>query len=369
MRFSDIYGNEAVKQRLRAMVDDDHIPHALLLHGPTGTGKLAMARAFAQYLHCTDRRDGEPCGKCPNCLAHQSLNHADTYFVFPVIKQGTSDKYIAEWREFLTRYRFESYQRWQAVLKSENAQPMIYVTESESIIHKMNLAAFTAPYKVMIIWLPEKMNEGCANKLLKIIEEPSSDSIFVLVSDDESKVLPTIYSRVQRVEMKPVPTPEVARYLEEAEAIDPDTAMALAAIAEGDIVAAEESLKLDSEQRDFFTQFVDLMRKAYSRDFKGLRQWSEKVSDYKREKCCRFLEASARLLRENFIFNVGDRSLCYLRPEEAKFSSRFAPFINERNVEAMAAELDSALRDIRGNANAKIVLFHFSLNIAKLIKA
>lgn len=369
MRFSDIYGNEAVKQRLRAMVDDDHIPHALLLHGPTGTGKLAMARAFAQYLHCTDRHDGEPCGKCPNCLAHQSLNHADTYFVFPVIKQGTSDKYIAEWRDFLTRYRFDSYQRWQAVLKSENAQPMIYVTESESIIHKMNLAAFTAPYKVMIIWLPEKMNEGCANKLLKIIEEPSSDSIFVLVSDDESKVLPTIYSRVQRVEMKPVPTPEVARYLEEAEAIDPDTAMALAAIAEGDIVAAEESLKLDSEQRDFFTQFVDLMRKAYSRDFKGLRQWSEKVSDYKREKCCRFLEASARLLRENFIFNVGDRSLCYLRPEEAKFSSRFAPFINERNVEAMAAELDSALRDIRGNANAKIVLFHFSLNIAKLIKA
>ena len=372
MKFKDLLGNERAIDQVRRMIDTDRLPHALLLHGDPGVPKLALALATAQYLHCTARRDGDSCGECPSCLQHQSLNHADTFFSYPIVKRGenpVSEDFNSEWREWLRDCGVvEDYEQWLSMLGNTNAQPIIYKTESDSIVRKMTMSAFSAKYKVLIMWLPEKMNQECANKLLKIIEEPSDDSVFILVSDNAKGILPTIFSRLQRVEMLKPPTARLAAYLEQHYGVDPQDAMAMAAPADGDVLQAIHNMQHDSETRAFHEQFVSLMRLAYSRNLPGLKAWSEGIADYKREKSRRFLDYAARMVRENFIYNLHEPQLNYLTREEAAFSSKFAPFINEGNVEAMLQAFTLAGRDIQGNGNARLILFDTALKITILIK-
>lgn len=373
MRFNDIIGNEPAKQQLKRMIDADKIPHALLLTGPQGIGKLALARAAAQYIHCEHKVNGDSCGKCPSCLQHQSFNHADMFFSFPVIKgrsnsKPTSDDYIEEWKHFLSADPVENYEHWLKELNNENAQPQLYASESTNIITKMSYASYSAKYKILILWLPEKMNEECANKLLKIIEEPFPDTIFIMVSDNPKEILPTIYSRLQRIEMKKLSTDEVATYLRGKYNMTQQDALAVAAPADGNIITAEENMALDSENKEFFQMFVSLMRLAYSRDLKSLKSWSENVNNFKREKTKRFLAYTARMIRENYIYNFHNGGLNYLNKAEEQFSTKFAPFINDANAERMLYEIESAARDIQGNGNGKIILFDFAIKMTILIK-
>ena len=173
MNFSDIIGNEAAKAYIRHIVDTDTIPHALLIHGAPGTGKLSLARAMAQYIHCTNRHNGEPCGVCPSCKQHLSFNHADLFFSFPYVKTQScrvSDDYITEWKTFLLNNPVEGFQHWLDELDAGNSQPMIYVDESDNILRKMSYVSYSSKYKILIMWLPEKMKDDCANKLLKLLE-------------------------------------------------------------------------------------------------------------------------------------------------------------------------------------------------------
>lgn len=357
---------------MRTMIDSGRMPHALLLHGQPGVPKLALARAAAQYLDCTQRENGDSCGRCPSCLQHQSLNHADTFYSYPIVKKGenpVSEDFSAEWKDFLNQCSLvEDYELWLSMLGNTNAQPIIYKTESDSIVRKMSMSAYSAKYKVLIMWLPEKMNQECANKLLKIIEEPNDDTRFILVSDNAHAILPTIFSRLQRVELFRPATQAIAAYLGEKYSVDTATAMALAAPADGNVLQAERNMQLDSETKEFHSYFMSLMRWAYSRDLASLKGWSEDVADFKREKSRRFLAYCSRMVRENFIFNLHEPQLNYLTSDEAKFSERFAPFINENNVEAMLQTFTDASTDIQGNANAKIVLFDTALKITILIK-
>ncbi|MDY6259159.1 MAG: DNA polymerase III subunit delta [Bacteroidales bacterium] len=375
MKFSDVIGNKAAASRIRRMVDEDRFPHALLIHGQAGVPKLALAQATAQYIHCTNRTpDGEPCGQCPSCLQHQSFNHADTFFSYPIVKKDsndktpTSDEWIATWQKFLSEDTVEDYQKWVTLLGKDNAQPIIYQSESDKIIREMSFAAYTSKYKVLIMWLPEKMNEACANKLLKMIEEPAPDCIFLLVSDDAQSILPTIYSRCQRIELKRPSTQEIARYIVSKYGVDYQDALAVSAPADGNVVQAVRNMQLDSETKQFHADFVKLMRLSYMRDLKSLKDWSEHVADYKREKTRRFLTYCARMVRENFIYNLHVRELNYETREEEQFSTRFAPYINEDNVERMLYEFGRAEKDIRMNGNAKIVLFDLAIKTTILIK-
>ncbi len=376
MKFNDVIGQESAKRRLVQMVDNDTIPHALLIHGGTGIPKLALARAFAQYIHCENKVNGDSCGKCPSCCQHQSFNHADTFYSFPIVmKSGKkddnicSDDYINEWKEFLSENDIvENYERWLSFLKNDNAQPVIYKGESTSIIHKMSLSSLSSKYKVLIMWLPEKMNVTCANRLLKLIEEPSNDSIFVLVSDNSNAVLPTIYSRTQRIELKRLSTQAIAHYLIDKYQLSQQDAIAVASTANGNINQAEENLAYDSENKEFFKEFVFLMRMAYSRDLKQLKDWSERIFLYKREKIRRFLKYCSRMIRENYVYNIKEPQLNYMTHEEENFSTRFSPFINEMNVIKMLEELNRADLDIAGNANGKIVLFDLAIKTTILIK-
>ena len=199
MKFSDIIGQESAKERLKAMIDNGRLPHALVIEGPEGTGKFALARAAVQYLHCQNRGNGEPCGVCPSCVQHQTFNHIDTIYSFPVLKSAggaVSDDFSSLWHDFLHKSMYMNYELWQSLLGNPNGQPVIYVDESQEIIRKLTFTSHGAADKVVLMWLPEKMNVQCANKLLKLIEEPLPGVKLILVSDQPSGILPTIYSRL-----------------------------------------------------------------------------------------------------------------------------------------------------------------------------
>lgn len=374
MKFSDIAGNESVKQRLRDMVATDRIPHALLLEGPEGIGKLAMARAFAQYIHCQNKTpDGEPCGVCNACLQHRTFNNADLFFVYPIFKGSGSkdyycDDYIEEWREFLKNNVYADFSEWVRVLKSGTAQPVIYSHEGGAILQKVSTKSYSTRYKIMILWLPEKMVTECANRLLKLIEEPYEDTLFIFVSNQPGKILPTIYSRLQRLKMKRLPMDVIARHLMAEHAMDAQEAMAVASVAEGSMSRAEALALKSDDTHEFLDYFKQLMRYAYLDNFREMKDWAETVADLKREKCQDFLRYMSRMVRENFIHNLNNPSLNYLTREEEAFSAKFFPYINERNVEGIQFELDRAISDIGRNANAKIVLFDLSLRIGIALK-
>ncbi len=374
MKFSDIQAHDDVKRQLRAMVDSDRFPHAILLEGPSGIGKFKMARAVAQYIHCTNRTpDGDSCGVCPSCLQHQSFNHVDTHFSFPVLSRGSntkpvSDDWIAEFREFMTAYPFMDFPRWQEMLGKVDGSPIFYVSESESLIHKLNFTSHAAKYMIVIMWLPERMNEMTANKLLKIIEEPHADTKFILVSNEPSKILPTIYSRLRRIEMKRLPDEVISEYLQSKYSIDPDAADMVAHLAEGSILQAEKRLDARADNAVYLEFFIRLMRNSYLRKIKEMKAWSEEVAKLGREKCVKFLEYCERLVGENYIYNLRDPHLYYLDADEAKFSKKFARFINYKNVEDLRELFINARRDIAGNCNAKIVLFDVAVKNIMLIK-
>lgn len=374
MKFSDIPAHNFAKQKLRTFVDRNKIPHAILLEGPSGIGKYALARAFAQYIHCQNRQNGDSCGMCPSCLQHESFNHIDTHFVFPVVKKSSpkksfSDDYIDAWKDFLSENPYMDFQKWLVALDNVNAQPVIYVDESEELIRKLNFTSHQAKYKVVLFWLPERMNQECANKLLKLIEEPYGDTLFVFVSNNSREILPTIYSRTQRIELKRLSDDVIAQYLVDNYAVEGQDALALAHIADGNIIEADKIVSLSKENQKFLELFIQLMRLSYQRKVKELKSWSVDVAGLGREQIMRFLTYTQRLIRENFIYNLSVSELNYLNREEAQFSRNFAKFITESNVIKLIDVFNKALTDISGNANAKIVMYDMSIKVILLLKS
>lgn len=374
MKFSSIPSHARVKRQLREMVSGGHVPHALLLHGPSGIGKMLMARAFVQLLHCQNPGpDGEPCGVCPSCRQHEGFNHVDTLYVFPVVKTEklkapVSDDFMAEFREFVERSPYMDFERWASSFDKKNAQPVIYVSESEKLEARLALTSTRSSHTAVIIWLPEKMNEQTANKLLKLIEEPFADTVFVLVSNDAASILPTIRSRCRPIEMTRLSDDDIAGVLATKGVADRADAMALAHMAEGDVNRALRAMDATSSSRMFFDYFVRLMRLAYQRDVAGLKAWATELTALGRETEVRFYDYAARMVRENFVFNFSRPELTYLNSTETQFSRNFSRFINEGNVERIISQMDRAAAEIAANANGKIVNFDFAIKMIILIK-
>ena len=376
MLFKEIPVHENNRQRLLSLADNDRIPHALLIEGPSGTGKFALARAFAQYIHCTGRKPGDKdsCGVCPSCIQHQSMSHIDTHYVFPVVKLDkmtnapVSDDFLTEWKEYLDGRRFMDFSVWTETFDKKNAQPITYANESGALLRKLSFAAHGSKYKVVLWWLPEKMNEEAANKILKMLEEPWEDTLFIMVSDNPKELLPTIYSRVQRISTGRVADSVIAGILETERGIGSEDAMSIAHNADGSVTAALRSIGSRSDENEFFNMFVTLMRQAYQRKIADLKEWSAALATLGREKEIKFYEYSVRLIRENFIYNFKLPQLNYLNSTESAFSVRFARFINERNVEKLIEVFDKARIDIAGNANGKIVNLDVAIKVILLLK-
>ena len=384
MLFSEIIGQQAIKSRFIRSVAEQRIPHAQLLRGPEGVGKLALAIAYAQYICCEDKQPADSCGKCPSCVKYQKLAHPDLHFVFPVIKPSNKtsvvcDDFLKEFREIILSKKYFGVNEWYAEIAGDAKQGMIYTNESEEILRKLRLKTYESEYKVMIIWLPEKMNVTCANKLLKILEEPPEKTVFLLVSNEPDQIITTILSRTQHILIPRLEPHEIERALQRNHDIDADESMIkfAASISNGSYLRAMEILSEGDDNKQNFDRFVMVMRLAWQvgnkkdhASLKTLRKWSEDMADAKfgRERQKNFLNYAQHMIRENFIRNLQQPELNSLTPDESDFSSRFSPFINERNVELLMTEYGLAERHIEQNVNAKMVFFDLTLKTIMLLK-
>ena len=373
MFFKEVIGQSATKERLIQSVQRERVSHAQLFAGPEGTGKLALAIAYAQYVACTNRQANDSCGECPSCKKYRKLIHPDLHFIFPVIKtkkfdKPVSDNFMDEWRQMVNQNPYFNSAQWFDHIGVENAQGMIYAHQSEEIIRKLSLKSYEAEYKIMIIWLPEKMNVSCANKLLKMIEEPPVKTLFVLITDDEEEIISTIRSRCQLIIVPPIDSGTLEKAvaaLPEAEGVDVKNIVHLA---KGSYSKALELLQPDEQTLFNLERFKELMRSAYGRKFTDLFKWVEQLTGIGREKQKSLLNYFLIILRENFIYNLKNRNLTFMNEQEADFSKRFSPFINERNIVELTEVFETAFNHIGMNGNPRIIFTDVAFKITKLIR-
>lgn len=374
MKFGEVIGQKEIAKQLIAMADEERIPHALMFCGALGSGKMAMALAFASYI--LGEKEGEDTPKSRNTEAMlRRWQHPDLHFVYPVIRPaGTSsdhkmvsDDFSREWNDMLMQGAYFTIDHWLDQMNAANQQAQIGAGESDALIHKLNIKSSQGGYKVCIIWLAERMNTECANKLLKLLEEPPQQTVIIMVCEDPSLLLETIRSRTQRVEFKQLADSDVESALIERRGIDEENAHRIARFANGNWMKAVGELDVNNENSLFLEMFIMLMRTAYTRNTKDLKRWSEAIAGYGREKQSRFLDYLMRLTRENFIYNFKIAELNYMTRAEENFSMNFAKYVNERNVVDMFELMSRCKRDIKQNANAKIVFFDMALNMTMLI--
>ena len=374
MKFADIIGHEALKRHLRESISRGRISHAQLFTGAAGTGALPLAMAYAQYLNCPHRTAEDSCGECPSCRQMEQLAHPDIHFVFPVNKQGKksgevvlSADFLPLWRETMasTGGYFTPEQWYDRLDLGKTLRGVISAKEADQIIRRLSFKSFESEYKVMIIWLPETMNDEASNKILKILEEPWEKTVFLLVSERPDLLLPTILSRTQEVAVDRLSVEELMPY----GVGDEQQRRNMSRLAAGDLIemrrmaAGEE----DDSRRESFDLFCRLMRLSYNDKHLELIDWADEVATLTREQQRSMLRHAARLLRESYMLHAGLGSISYLWGEEAAFCNKFAPFIGNQNIEYLISEIESAMRQVNQNGNARIIFTHFALAVSKQI--
>ena len=374
MQFKEIVGHQKIKEKLIHTIKENRVSHAQLFLGPEGSGSLALAIAYAQYLSCENKHDNDSCGVCPSCLKFKKLVHPDLHFVYPVAtsktikKDPVSDDYIALWREAIIENPYFNQNKWYEIIDIENKQGIISKNESYEILRKLNLKTFESEYKIMIIWLPEKMNAFSANKLLKFIEEPPEKTLFLLVSENSEQILPTILSRTQLIKIPKIDNDSMRTNLCDNFGLSPDKANDIVHLANGNYFEAQNLINNADEDNYNFEQFTTLMRLSFQRKIIEIVDWVDEVSRLGREKQKSFLVYAIRLVRENFMLNIQRKEIVYLTKKEYGFSEKFSQFINNDNVSQIYEAFNRAHADISMNAYNKIVFLDLSLKIIKLIK-
>jgi DNA polymerase-3 subunit delta' len=374
MKFSDIPGQKDIIGQLISTVKSERVSHAQLFTGPEGCGSLPLALAYAQYVSCENRSGRDSCGTCKSCVKYEKMIHPDLHFVFPVIKdkktnEPVSDNYIEQWRDFVKRGPYFSLNKWLDSIEVGNAQGLIFASEASEILKKLSLKAFESDFKIMVIWLPEKMHLSTANKLLKLIEEPPEKTLFLLVSEEPDKVVPTILSRCQLVKIPSFKAGEIASYLVEIYHIHKAKADDISRSVNGNMVRAIELCEHEDSYLLNLDRFKNLMRFAWKRDIISIINWSEEMAAIGREPQKNFLSFSLRIIRENLMLTLDQmrNNLVFMTGEEAEFSSKFHPFINQENIYSFADELNKAYAHIEANGNAKIIFLDLSLKLTRLI--
>lgn len=373
MFFKDVIGQQGIKKRLLQSVHDERISHALLFSGPEGTGKLAMAIAYAQYISCKNRSETDSCGVCPSCHKFNKLAHPDLHFVFPVFttpnnNKPVSDDFISQWREMILNSPYFNLSDWLTFAQAENAQGLIYERESDSIYKKLNLKSFESEYKAMIIWLPEKMHQACSNKLLKLIEEPPNKTLFILVTEDEEAVISTIRSRAQHIKFPFIDNESVRTALLETEDAEWELIPDAVHLANGNFIKAKAYLNPGEDEQFYFQKFQEMMRQAYKREVIEQVRWADEMAKIGRDKQKAFFAFALRLVREYFVLNLKRNNLVYLNRQEKEWGKQFAPFINERNIVAFFNEFELSIKHISMNGNPRIIFLDTALRMVRLIK-
>ncbi len=373
MYFRDIIGHQEIKKDLARSVREGFIPHARLISGNEGVGALPLAIAYARYLHCENRGEEEACGNCPSCKKIDKLSHPDLHFVFPIINKKKSkdafcDDFLPEWREYIPDRPYTNLSLWLEYISAENAQGMIYEREAKAILQKLSLKAYESPYKIMIIWHPEKMNVVASNKLLKLLEEPPEKTVFLLVSENTEQIINTIRSRSQLLMVPPIDNHEILTALKENYKLSDEDADEVSRLARGNYLEASRIIETTDENDAFLDLFISIMRNSWTRNVREMKVKADYFASLGRDKQKLFLGYTQRLIRENFIYRMKIERINYMNRKEKEFSLKFAPYINENNVFDFIEDLTLAERHIEQNVNPRMIFFDISLKIAVLLK-
>lgn len=368
MLFKNIVGQTPVKQRLMSMAHDGRVPHALMFTGPEGCGNLPAAFAFVQYLFCTNKLNDDACGECAACLKTAKLIHPDLHLVFPISKSKdvrTSDDLIKEFREAFLETPYLTLNDWFSSLDAENKQPIIPADEANNILKKLSYTSYEGGYKVMIIWQPEKMNTESANKLLKILEEPPEQTLFVLVCNHPEQLLATIISRVQQIPFYKIDTNDIVSALITEYGCSESAAKQAALLSDGSYREAQQMLQ--HTDGGYLQNFRAFMLIALKFDAPKAVAWVDENSRIGREKQKQFLQYGLEIFRDCLMLNYGSPDLVRHSGEEMEFIKKFARFVHQRNYERLLEEFNSAFYHVERNANPKILFMDLVMKVNELI--
>ena len=373
MRFSEIPSNYNTKHQLLKAIDSERLSHAHLFVGEDGSPGLPLALAFAQYVMCQNKTQNDSCGKCPTCLKNDKLIHPDVHFIFPVITNKSavtlSEHFLEQWRTAVNETPYMSEEDWYLKLGAGNKQGFISAHEANNLSHKLSLKPYENSYRLIIIWHSDKMHHAAANKLLKVLEEPPQNTLFILLSSSKELLLDTIVSRLQTVNIESCPENELSNYLVQQYNIEKQNAQKISSLSNGNIGRAIQ-LAVGNEMLEKNTiEFQTLMRLCYQAKIVDLSQWVDHISRWGRENHKSFLNYTLHMIRECLVLNVGDSSIQRLRTEEQAFANKFAPFVHSNNMLAIIEEIESAHAHISRNGSPKFIFMDLALKLTVLLHA
>lgn len=354
-----------IRERLTELYKNERVPHAMLFAGPCGTGKLYMAIEFAKLMLCENSHDAEPCGECPSCKMSFNLFHPDLLFVFPTIKKDSNDKklsqdYLQTFVEFYNDKLFFSLDDWANFAFDEAKMPTIYNAEAVSLLERVENKPARGR-RVIIFLCPELMNADCANRLLKTIEEPEGENVFIFVSDHPNDILETIISRLQRIYFPPLTVDDIKRLI-------PNVSDNVATISQGDMCAAMRMMEGSEELVRNHEAFIQLMRWSWTKDVDAMLKWSnDEASKLSRKEQIAMLESFIDIIREIQMLKLGASEVSYLSDDLKVFVNNFMPYLYEERIPEMVNIFSDAVVSIGRNCQSKLVFFDMCLKVLVLI--
>ncbi|HHG83604.1 MAG TPA: DNA polymerase III subunit delta' [Bacteroidetes bacterium] len=371
MRFSDLIGQSKAKSAFTGMVRDNRVPHAILLKGRPGIGKLGFATALAQYMNCENPGTEDSCGVCSSCSKIGKGIHPDVRYILPIIsnkiggKSPLSDDYYPKFREHFFTNPYFSFNEWITLMAGENKQVGIRINEVRDLKRKITLKAFEGPYKIVIIWNSEKINTEAANAMLKLLEEPPEKTIIIMTVSDTTHLLTTINSRCQRIQMHRVPDAEMAVYLQEKHQFSEERAIQVSQLADGSMARAIELIH--ESNRSLSELYMTWLRLCLKGNFAEIHAWVELVSKENKEFQKLFMSYALQKVRDSLLFSFQADSISASTAEERDFQKKFSRFINLHGIEELSRLIDDSLFYISRNANTQMVLSVLSLRVHSLL--
>lgn len=367
MRFEQIIGQEKAKDTFFKMVNEGRIPHAMILKGADGVGKLPFAKAIAQFLNCEDPTPTDSCGKCASCSKISKAIHPDLHFILPIIskreggKQWTTEDYFIDFRNHFLEYPYMSMGDWVEILGGENKQLSIHIHEIRELKRKMSLKAFEGNHKIVIIWNAERINPNAANALLKLLEEPPEKTHIILTVQDPSQLLTTIDSRCQRLVLHRIKEEEIVKRLVKNHGITEEHATQIAQISDGSIARADELVK--ETTNNILELYKTWLRNCYEGNYEAIHEWTSQMARENKEFQKMFLSFGVSKLRDSMLFSFQVDQLALVTDEERKFHQDFAKLLNVRKIEDMVRLTENALHNVSRNANSQMVFSVLCLQV------